>query len=267
VPPGVTSVHEEPLQVSAAPLEASLAKLARSLRVLKIWLVVLSVAIAGLVAAVVVLEVTRDDTPAPDYVGETYRPTEQQAVDARAEIEHAFGDKLESVAARIVQVDLPAEALVGAPEGSMPPPVLYVEYRLKGFDIPIAGTVEEPYSSVSSAALIPTRGSLSSRMSSKQFDALLRAYGEATSAPFGGVRRYGDSAMEMPGQVVADTIRSGGRTYRTDELWTVRQGALAEGDSISIEDSAYSEGTMHVFREDPKTGEFTYLGTESGMWW
>lgn len=104
-------------------------------------------------------------------------------------------------------------------------------------------------------------------MTDGQFAAFLTAYAAATPSPLGGVRRYGDSPMEMPGQSVPRTIKSGGRRYRTDELWSAKEGALIEGDSMSIDDSAYSEGTMHVFHEDPKTGEFSYLGTESGMWW
>jgi hypothetical protein len=252
----------------SAPSDASpLAALTRSLRLIKVWLAVLTVAVAAFAVTVVVLEVVRDDPDDPDYAADMYQPSEQQVAEARADVENAFGDRLESVDVRIVQVDLPEEALAGAPDDAGPPPTLYVEYRLRGFETPIAGTLTDPYTSVASSGLVPTKGSLVSRMTDEQFDALLVAYAKATPSPLGGVRRYGDSPMEMPGQVVADTIKSGGRSYRTDELWSAREGALVKGDHMSLDDSAYTEGTAHVFHEDPKSGEFTYLGTESGVWW
>jgi hypothetical protein len=236
--------------------------------VIKVWLMVLSVALAGFAATVVVLEVTEEsDAIESGYAGDIYQPSEQQVAEARSEVENAFGNRLENLEVRIVQVDLPEDAFAGAPEDAGPPPLLYIEYRLKGVSTAIAGTLADPFMSVASSGLVPTKGSLISRMTEEQFDALLAAYAEATPSPLGGVRRYGDSPMEMPGMAGVETIKSGGRTYRTDELWAVKEGVLIAGDHIGMEDSAFTEGTLHVFHEDTKTGEFSYLGTETGMWW
>lgn len=264
---------EQPQEAVAVPPStpseaSSLAALTRSLRLVKVWLIVLTVALAAFAATFVVMQVAGEDgDQTQGYVPDMYQPSERQVAEVRAEVENAFGDRLESVDARIVQVDLPEGAFAGAPDDAGPPPTLYVEYRLKGFETPIAGTLPDPLASVAFSGLIPTKGSLVSRMTEEQFEAFLVAYAKATPSPLGGVRRYGDSPMEMPGQVVADTIKSGGRSYRTDELWAAKEGALVEGDHVSIDDSGYSQGTIHVFHEDPKTGELTYLGTEPGMWW
>jgi hypothetical protein len=236
------------------------------MRVIKVWLAVLTVALGVFAAIVVVLEIRSDDADEQGVVGDLYKPTERQVAAARAEVEEAYGDQLESVTVRVVRVDMPEEAAADVAMGEGPPPLLYIEYRLRGFETVIAGTTMDPYSTAAAAGMLPTKGSLLSRMTEEQFEVFLAAYAEATSAPLGGVRRYGDSPV-MPGQVTADTVKSGGRTYRTDELWAAREGALVDGDTIGFDDPAFMQATAHIFHEDPRTGEFTYLGTEPAVWW
>ena len=260
--------QDHPSLPSSAPDVSSLAALAKSVRLIKVWLIVLTLALGAFAAAVVVMQVVGDEGgEGPGYAADMYQPSEEQVAEARAEVEKAFGARLESVDARIVQVEMPEGAMVGTTEEPGPPPTLYVEYRLKGLDTPVAGTLMDPTASVASSGLVPTMGSLVSRMSDEEFEALLAAYAKVTPSALGGVRRYGDSPAQMPGQVVPDTVKSGGRTYRTDELWAVKVGALIEGDHVSIEESGFTESNVHVFHEDRRTGEFTYLGTEPGMWW
>jgi hypothetical protein len=257
----------EPGATAGSPArgDASLASVVRSLKLIKVWLIVLTVILVA-VGAATVYGLVDEDEPQEPYYGEMYEPTDQQVADALAEVEEAYGDNLESVEVVAVEVDL-GEEMQGIPEGEGPPPTIYIEYRLKGIATPFAATLMDPMMSVSASGLIPTRGSLVSRMSMEQLERLIAAYGDVTSAPIGGVRRYGDSTM-MPEQSVADKIKSGGRSYKTDELWSVVEGAIVEGDTVDIEDTAYATSTVHVFHEDPKTGQITYLGTEpAGMWY
>ncbi len=94
-----------PVPPQTPPDPQALTALARSMRVVKVWLAVLTVALGVFAAVVVVLEVGGDDPVEQADVGSLYTPTERQVTDAKAEVEKAYGDRLESVNVRIVRVD------------------------------------------------------------------------------------------------------------------------------------------------------------------
>jgi hypothetical protein len=263
-PVETTASSADPPAESAPRFEPSLAAIAASLKAIRVWLIALTVVVALLVAAVVGVGVKAFDGDGGeipyDSVGEILQPSDEQVAEARAEVEGAFGDRLESLEVRILE-----------PDGDMgvygPPAGLYVEYRLVGADVTVAGIVMDPFQSVSAAGLVPTRGSLRSRMSEEQFDALMAAVTDATISVVGGVRRYGDMPQGMPVPELADEITSGDRSYPVDELWTVLEGTAVEGDTLDEDTLGYMGQTAHVFHEDPETGAFVYLGTEPAMWW
>ena len=107
----------EPGASSGSPSlgNASLASVARSLKLIKVWLIVLTVVLIG-VGAATVYSIVDEDEPQESYYGERTEPTDQQVADARAEVEDAYGDDLESVDARVVEVTL-GEEMGGRPGG------------------------------------------------------------------------------------------------------------------------------------------------------
>jgi hypothetical protein len=122
---------------------------------------------------------------------------------------------------------------------------------------------------VASSGMLPTKGSLVSRMSPEKFDRLLAAYADETKSPLGAVRRYGDeSYFSETGSKVPDELTVGDRTLPTKELWSAVEGRIIKGDSVDMSgDSDYSRNAL-IFWEDPATGEFAFLGTEptNSMW-
>lgn len=241
-----------------------------AVRRLRIWLIVLTVLVALLVAAAVAAAIwlpgQLDEAEEPGvYPGMTV--SDEQLATTQAEIENALGDMIADVEVRRVTMtfddpSIPAEA---AGEEQF----VYVSFRLADSGVVVADILGGPYApDVSSMGMLPTQGSLRSRMTEREFARFLAAYADETTVPLGSVRRYDDRAEMgmMPGTVQSDRIRAGGKSYKVEDLWAATEGLLVEGDTIGMEEM----GTMRkafIFYEDPKSGAFTFLGTESASGW
>jgi hypothetical protein len=234
-------------------------------------LIVLTVLVALLVAAAIAGAIwlpgqIDDDAEEPGvYPGMTV--SDEQLATTRAEIENALAGAIEDLEVRRVTMSfddpsIPAEA-TGEEE------FVYVSFRLSDSGVVVADIVGGPYApDVSSGGMVPTQGSLRSRMTERQFERFLAAYADETTAPLGNVRRYNDRVEMgmMPGTIQSDSIRAGGKSYQVEDLWAATEGLLIEGDTVGMEEM----GTMRkafIFYEDPKSGAFTFLGTESAAGW
>ncbi|MDZ4179087.1 MAG: hypothetical protein U1E29_07630 [Coriobacteriia bacterium] len=251
-----------PAPVGARPMSSSAdyERLDRSVRQLRVWLIVLSVAI-GIIFLCSCAAISSTvlgfgglmmdmDMSVPD----------EQVEQLRDEIEGALGDRLDHLDVRAVRVTYGEPAWmsgVGSEE------VLYVEYRLKGIDVTVASTAAMYGPNLMMAGIIPTRGSLGSRMTDEQFEALLKAYGAETGAPFGPVRRYSEPdpfGYETP--TPKDKIVVAGREYLAADLWAVTEGELVDGNVLD-RSVMMPTGKAYVFFEDPEEGTFEFLGTEA----
>lgn len=239
-------------------------ELAAALRRLKRWLIVLTVLVTLLVAAMIVAAVlvprAIHDQQQSAYAG-PIGPTADQVAATRQDVESALGARLESLDARLVTMkfdDPSAPADVPGDEQ-----FIYVQYRVKGSDVLVADIVGGPFGSdPASMGMLPTQGSLQSRMTQEQFDRVLAAYGRETSAPLSNVRRYNDRAeMMMPGSVQGGTVRVGKQTYKASDLWSATEGMQVTGDTVGM-DVWSTDRKALIFYEDPKSGAFIFLGTE-----
>ena len=143
---------------------------------------------------------------------------------------------------------------------------VYVQYRLKDSDVVVADIVGGPFGpDPTSMGMLPTQGSLQSRMTPEQFDRFLAAYAGETTAPLSGVRRYNDRAeMMMPGSVQGGVVRVGDKKYNAGDLWAAAEGMTVEGDTVGMDVWSTSRKAL-IFHEDPKSGAFTFLGTEPAL--
>gem|GEM_PF-3400713 len=241
-------------------------QLAGDLRRLKRWLVVLTVLVALLLAAAIAAAVliprAIHDQQQSTY-GVPFGPTADQVASTRKEVEAALGDRLASLEARLVTMEfvdpsMPAET----PEEQF----IYVQYRLKDSGVLVADLVGGPLGTdPASMGMLPTQGTLQSRMSEEQFARLLAAYGSETAAPLSNVRRYNDrTELMMPGSAPGNTVQVGKRKYRASDLWAATEGMEVAGDTVGM-DVWSTDRRALIFYEDPKTGEFTFLGTEPAL--
>lgn len=186
----------------------------------------------------------------------------EQVAEIRQEYEKALGPRLAQLKVRAVRVDY-GDAMGPVPFFTPREELVYVEYRLKDSKVVFAN-LGGPGGEVD---LLPSRGSLESRMTDDQFAALLRAYEAETAAPFGGVHRYTDRGFDGPSNVSAsDALTVAGKKYPQDELWVVSEGVVVEGDTFKPNEVMHGSRAM-VFHEDPKTGAFVFIGTDdSGEW-
>jgi hypothetical protein len=186
--------------------------------------------------------------------------------ETRQQIKDAFGDDLDRVEVREVtqsygDAPFPFSALAKS-SGTK---AVYMEYQLRGSDVVVAGlTGDLPIGgSPGPADMIPTKGSLASRMTLPQFKRLLVAYAAETKAPLGAVRRYNDPSPSSSRGGSEATVTIGSQDYAAKELWSATEGMLVKGDEVTDDIETRFERTAHVFREDPVTGEFKSLGTET----
>ncbi len=197
--------------------------------------------------------------------------SEEQIDEAESEIQQAYGSRLEDLEVRVVEVKyggapFPYSLMDGDTMKS-----LYISYGLQGSDVIIADLLDVDMfgGDLSMTGMLPTKGSMVSRMTPEQFDKLLVAYSAETEKPLGSVRRYGDEPFFMEtGQTAPEEVTVNNETFPTKELWTAAEGRIIEGDSVDMNDGAYMGGVALIFHEDPETGEFTFLGTEpvETMW-
>lgn len=253
----------------ASPGTPSTADLARSVRRLRVWLAVVTAVVSLFVVGACAsgaLMLTGFSMMGEEFAG----VTEEQVAATRREFELELGDRLERIEVRAVAIDYGEAPFPYAfLEGSTDEKTLYVEYKLKGSDVLVADLVGGPMGEDAvSSGILPTEGSLNSRMTAEQFDRLLAAFAAETKSPLGVVRRYNDPPMwvgdESP---VAAEVTVGTKEYRSKELWSATQGRIVEGDRVDVEHDTGTRQAL-IFHEDPKTGVFTYLGTEpSEVFW
>jgi hypothetical protein len=240
--------------------------LATSVRRLKIWLGILT----GIVALLIVCTI---GAVGMSVVGLGIIPGALQDMpggpsvsDTRQQVQDAFGSQIQRLEVREVTQDF------GGPpfpysliDGSSGMKTVYVEYQLKGTDVVVAGVLGDgPFGSDAAASgMIPTKGSLASRMTPDEFKRLLAAYGAETRSPLASVRRYNDqSIVEPDGNSAAQaTVTVGSKDFAAKELWIVTEGKIIKGDKVSTDEMMMGR-KAYVLREDPATGAFTSLGSE-----
>ena len=246
---------------------AAAQELVTAVRRLKAWLIVLTVLVALLAAAAIAAAIlvprAIDDRQAEVYAG-PIGPSADQVASTREEIETAFGGSLEDLDVRLVTMKFD--------DPSMPADVpaderfIYVQYRLKDSGVVVADIVGGPFGSdPASMGMLPTQGSLQSRMTPEQFDRFLAAYAGETTAPLSNVRRYSDRAeMMMPGSVQGGSVRVGDKKYKASDLWAATEGMTVAGDTVAMDVWSTSRKAL-IFYEDPESGAFTFLGTEPAL--
>jgi hypothetical protein len=247
--------------------EGAAAELLTTVRRLRAWLIVLSVLVALLVAAAIVAAVlvprAIDDRDETAFVG-AIGPTADQVATTREEIESALGGSLEGLDVRLVTMKFD--------DASMPADVpseerfIYVQYTLKDSGVVVADIVGGPFGpDPMTMGMLPTQGPLQSRMTPGQFDRFIAAYAHETTSPLGNVRRYNDRAeMMMPGSAPGEVVRVGNKKYKANDLWAATEGMTVEGDAVGMDVWSTSRKAL-VFYEDPKSGAFTFLGTEPAL--
>ena len=259
---------QEPPRVPVPDVVPSIAELARSVRRHRIWLIILTlVLVLPLIASCGSIA----------FLASTFGPMsdmstiqDEEADRTRQEIEDALGDRIEDLEVRVVSMSYGDS---GFPFSLMPSGYdeqsLYVEYRLKDSGVVVADLVGPYAMDAASAGLIPTRGSLASRMTDQQYDRLIAAYAAESNSPLGSVRRYNDAeSMMMEETTVPAEVVVGDTTYPSKELWSATEGRIVRGESFNADEEMSFTRRVYVFHEDPKTGEFTPLGTESAeIWW
>lgn len=258
-------------QGAQAPVPAvTCESLAKSVRRVKIWLSVLTAALAlSILGSCAFAGYAMLGTGVIPYSVEMSVPDEQ--LDATTqEFEDGFGSDIESLDVRAVAIEYGDMGFPYSIMGGSGEETVYVECRLKSTDVVIAGLVGYMYGlDASSSGMIPTKGTLASRMTPEQLATLLKAYAAETDSPLGSVRRYGDrDEMMYEGTTVGDTVTVGSAEYPTNELWAATEGTLIEGDSIDMSMDPSMNTEAYIFHEDPETGEFVFVGTEPGtsMW-
>jgi len=252
--------------------EISPAVFAASLRRIKIWLTILSVimgiAVIGAcgIVATAVFGIAGLESGPPQV-------DQAEVESVKAEFQTALGDKLESLDARPVSMNFgdapfPFSILSGGYGGEN---VIYVEYRLQDSPVVVADVLGGPFGNdPQGSGMMPTKGTLASRMTDEQFSRILAAYAAETKSPLGTIRRYNDQSERMDGPSTApEKITIGNKEYKSGELWSAVEGKIIEGDSVDMNSGDFGEPrTAFVFHEDPETGVFAFLGTESSetMW-
>lgn len=199
--------------------------------------------------------------------GEYMTIEDHQLERARDEVEEAYGQRIKKLDVRVVTMsydDTPFSFM----SSGMDEELVYIECELKS-GVVIADPVSSFYGveNLSGSGIIPTRGSLTSRMTDEQLDAALAAYAAETDTPLGSVRRYTDDEMFDETDSVPDEVEIGKKTYASKELWKFVEGLIVEGDTVDGNNESYYSRRAHVFHEDPDTGEFVYLGSESAEVW
>lgn len=246
----------------------STAVLAKSVRGLRTWLIVLT-SLMGLafIGTLIVVIVGIVGVGSLLSVGDGV--SKDEITSAKSQVKSAYGDRLESLEVRAIKLDdgTPFSALSGDTDAAV-----YVHYKLKDSPVVVADLVEGPGGNdAASYGILPTQGSLTSRMTTTQLNSILAAYASQTTVPLGAVRRYADEQNYTDtgdGSSVPAVVSVGEKKYKTSELWAATEGKIVKGDTLNYDDVMNETRTAFIFHEDPKTGQFTFLGTESAsnMW-
>lgn len=70
--------------------------------------------------------------------------------------------------------------------------------------------------------------------------------------------------MMMPGPAPQSTVQVGKRKYQASDLWAATEGMEVTGDTVGM-DVWNTNRKALIFYEDPKSGEFAFLGTEPAL--
>lgn len=255
-------------QESASMTESRIGTLVASVRRIKIWLGVVT-------ALLVLLALASCGAMSVMFLGIGGFPfatgmsvSDEQIDAARRDFENGFGSDIESLDVRAVVIEYGDSGFpFSLVQGAAGEETVYVECHLKSSDVVIADLVGYMYGlDAASSGMIPTKGSLSSRMTQDQFDRLLEAFAAETDYPLGSVHRYADrDEMMFEGTSVGETILVGDKEYAANELWAATEGRLVEGDRIDVGTEPSATRDALIFHEDPATHEFVFLGTEPSM--
>jgi hypothetical protein len=251
-----TTPADTATETAAGPTELEQAR--RSLKRWRIAAIALMVAVVlGLLGSCALVLLVSPFSPALELLGGGMNEPDQTAK-LKASIKKAYKSDLESVTVKRVKDPMGAPFPYSFLEGGGH--MYEVQYRLKGSDVPFAGVLYDPSMSTI-GGFIPPQGSLKNRMPLDRLYKLMAAYKAETSEPLGGVTRYGseEMMMEAPSSSVPETLTVDGKDYPTEQLWMAREG-LTEAKESAIFDGGQTNAL--VFFEDPKTGEFVYVGTE-----
>lgn len=245
-------------------LQAAVAKLEKSNRRLKTWVIVL-----GVIVALAVLMTCAPLVFIPLVAFESFAMSEVDEAQIEA-VRSAADDALKGLATdvqvRSVEV-MPEDGMGLASDlllGSGALPVVYVEYRVGSADAVVANMFDPSFGgTLGASGIIPMLAVGDSRMTEEAFVALLRAYSEQSDEPFGGVLRYGGMPSYPMMGSFEESVTIGGERYKAAELWSVFPGRLVEGDEYRFERDVVGSEESLIFRKDPTTGEFTYVGSET----
>jgi hypothetical protein len=231
----------------------SVQELKRSVRRLRIWLGVVTAGLVLLllgscspIAIIAVLAATSNGAP-----------SQSEIASLRSSVQSGLGDRLSSLEVRSISIKDPTTPFPFSAFGLGHD--IYIQGQLKGSGVTIAATVPQG-SDPAASGLVPTQGALTDRMTDAQLDRFLAAFHHETSQPFGGVTRY---SPQNSSAAASGTVTIAGTAYPLQELWSATIGRLVSGNSIDLVSSGSNTTQALVFWENPKTGEFQFLGKES----
>lgn len=243
-------------------LQATVAKLEKSNRRLKIGVIALGaiMALGALLACASIVLI-----PLAALQGFSMSEVDEPQIQA---VRSAADDALQGIASdlqvRSVEVmsgdgaGATADLLLGS--GMY---MVYVEFRVGSTDTIVANMFDPSFGgTLGDSGIIPMLSVGDDKLTQEDFVALLKAYSEQSDKPFGGALRYGGMPSHPMGSL-EESVTIGGERHNAAELWSVFPGRLVEGDEYRFERDVVSSREALVFRKDPATGEFTYVGSEA----
>lgn len=254
---GVTSVAEDGAAPAVDTTPPKAADVHRSVKVLRVWLIVLTVVVVVLVGV----------AGAGVYAAWSYYsmfngwaaegPDADQTTALEGAVKSAYRDALESV--KVTELSLERPSAAGPFGAGYMPRVYSIVYRIKGVSSPFAGLASTP-EDLDGSGLIPTEGSLSSRLELEQVVSLAAAFKAESDKPIGGMSAYYDNDY-VEGQSPPAVIDVAGKEYQTKTLWAVAEGSEPPADK-KLQPYGMDDVRALIFHRDPATGAWTYLGTE-----
>lgn len=193
-------------------------------------------------------------------------PDESTRQQLEKSIKDAYGDRLTGLSVEEVEIEWDDSEMGFGPFGPFlfgggpPDEALAFSYGLTGTDVKFANVITD-VESLSYGGMLPTRGSISNRLTEEQLLALAKAWSAVSSDPIGGVERYGRSEMvSMEEASLPPTITVGGKDFASKDLWLVSAGAVAVDGKVSPDEQT----TARVFSFDPAAKTFVYVADEPG---
>jgi hypothetical protein len=176
-------------------------------------------------------------------------PTGDQTAAIKTVVSETYADDLDYVNVRRVEVDWTDDT----------PDMPYsVVYKLRDSPVTIEGLVDDSLD-MESGGLTPTLSTLNDQLTAAEFSDLLRAWAQQTDGPMGYVYSYtGDNSTGD--YSLGDHLKFGGKDYLADDLWCANEGWVPTQPKTVGDDTPDVRDL--VFRLDPKTDRFTYVGTE-----